>query len=146
MKPHLSPASPTVLGQMALSFFALVGLAGCHPKSQTQYEGNISVTDMHPEPPEFRRKYKTVVGDGFVVEVELRSWSLGRLDSSTLTQKNGKYIFFDADRVADKIIDRELYPLVQAAVDEILILDRKFIASNPSEFTDEKGAVWRKVR
>lgn len=108
----------------------------------------IDVTLKREDVPEFRRSYKTQVGDGFTVEVTMVTSSLylGRRDRlSQLTQKNGKYILFDARSVADKIIDRELYPLVQAVVDTILAMDAEYIASNPTEFIDETGAIWRKV-
>lgn len=114
-------------------------------KTAELVEGDIRIYPIAQDRPEFRRIYKVTVGDGFMVEIELWSWIFGRTDSSTVTQKNGKYISFDANAVADKIIDRELYPLVQDAVNRILAIDKAYIATKPSEFTDDQGKVWRRV-
>lgn len=106
----------------------------------------IEIKEHREDRPEFKRTYITTVGDGFRIEVSLRTWAYGRMDSSMLYQKNGKWISFEVKAVADKIIDRELYPLVQSAVDEILRLDKEYMDSKPSEFTDDTGSIWRRGR
>jgi hypothetical protein len=111
----------------------------------TVRDGNVNITPQREDRPEFKRVYQVAVGDGFKVEITMRTYSFGRCDWSQLTQKNGKWILFDAKAVADKILDRELYPLVQAAVDQILALDRAYIATDPGEFIDDTGATWRRV-
>jgi len=95
--------------------------------------------------PQFRRSYEIVLDGGFTVSVEIGYWSLGRRDSAELRQRNGKWILFDIDAIADKIIDRDLYPLVQVAVNEIMEIDKAFRRSNPNTFTDEQGVVWRRA-
>lgn len=110
-------------------------------------ESKIKVTTIRGPKPQFERVYETTVGDGFRIRVVMKTFIGDRGDyGSTVTQKNGRYIFFQANEVADKIIDRELYPLVQAAVDEILAIDRAYMATHPSEFTDEAGVTWKRVQ
>jgi hypothetical protein len=109
----------------------------------------LSVTSEPEDVPEFKRIYTAAVPGGFTVEVTLKSWyySYGGLKVSAMgqvTQSNGPWILFEPERVADKIIDRELYPHVQAVVDEAYRLDKAWRA--PSEFTDQRGHVWRRLR
>ncbi len=120
---------------------------GRSPVLDTQASsGNIHIENVRSDRPEFHRIYTATVGDGFHIKVEMK-WFLGsRFDSSMITQKDGKYIFFQAHEVADKIIDRELYPLVQKAVDEILREDKRFIDSNPAEYIDQTGTTWRRAQ
>lgn len=119
---------------------------GCSHTVKSQI-GNVSISLKPEDRPEFARTYNTTIGNGFRLEITLKTYTFGstRSDWSQLHQRNGKYIMFDAHAVADKIIDRELYPLVQAAVDEILRIDREFIDSKPSEFIDDTGAKWKRV-
>jgi hypothetical protein len=105
----------------------------------------ITITAPEQDAPEFERIYKSDLDGGFRVEIRIRTFLGSRMDSSILYQENGKYILFDAESVADKIIDRELYPRVQFAVDEMLRLDREFMASEPVQYTDENGTTWRRV-
>lgn len=115
-------------------------------KSKVVNEDGIRIVLKPEEIPEFERVYTITVGDGFKIEVGLITYSFSeRCDHATVTQKDGRSISFDAHKVADKIIDRDLYPLVQGAVDRILALDKGFIDSKPSEFIDEKGTRWRRV-
>jgi hypothetical protein len=106
----------------------------------------IEIALVPNDEPQFRRGYTARIDGGFRVEMELRTSSGRRYDSSSLYQANGKYILFDANAVADKIIDRDLYPKVQAVVDRILELDADFLASKPTRFTDENGVVWQRVK
>lgn len=113
--------------------------------SRTEQSGRVAITQKHEERPQFMRNYVVHLEGGFTVEIEIGYWSLGRRDSSHIIQRDGKMIFFELDAVADKIIDRDLYPYVQAAVDDILALDNAFRASTPSEFTDDAGVMWRRA-
>jgi hypothetical protein len=112
-------------------------------------EPTITMTADKADPPELRRKYRATVGDGFVIEVQRESSRFsGRRDRySTLTQPDRRYVLFDSEKVADKIIDRELYPLVQPVVDRMLELDAAYMASPAAkEFTDTNGVRWRQVQ
>jgi hypothetical protein len=113
-------------------------------KSVMSKSGDITIKLVADDQPEFRREYVCELEGGFKVEVEMYTSYGRRNDSSFLRQRGDKFIIFDLRAVADKIIDRELYPRVQAAVDRILALDKAFIDSNPREFIDEKGVTWRR--
>lgn len=107
--------------------------------------GEIVIRGIREDRPKFARTYTASVGDGFKVIVTMKTYTFGRSDWSELRQSDNRYIVFDAKRVADKIIDRELYPLVQAAVNKILEMDKQFLATHPDEYTDDTGAQWRRV-
>jgi hypothetical protein len=131
----------------ALAFFGF----GCSEErpaptpAPIQTEG-IQIIDGPNDKPKFARTYIAAVGNGFTIKIKRYDSTYRRFDMSELDQVGGKWILFDADRVADKIIDRDLYPLVQAKVDAILALDKAYIDSKPDEFTDESGVTWRKVQ
>jgi hypothetical protein len=59
-----------------------------------------------------------------------------------LDQPDGKWVFFDIDRPAEKIIDRDLVPSVIAACKKVRDMDRKFLADGPKEITDAYGHKW----
>lgn len=104
----------------------------------------IAVKDVKADVPEFKREYTARLDHRAVIKIEARSWSYGsgRRYAGDLTQPNGNTIWFDPERIADKIIDPVLVPLVKKAWAEILEMDRSFTASRPDRFTDEKGQVW----
>lgn len=109
----------------------------------------IIVTMPKEDPPEFERVYEAMVQTSvgrFAVKIRrYTSRFSGRTDHyGELRQGSGSYILFDPQNVADKIIDRELYPKVQAVIDRMLEMDRKFVESNPCEFTDSRGVTWQK--
>lgn len=125
---------------------SLLSLSGSPVVPQRTQDPIVIVTEVRSERPEFHRIYTLPIEGGFTLKIEMKWFIHDRFDESELRQKDGKRIFFDAKNVADKIIDRELYPKVQRAVNQILEMDRKFIASNPSEYVDETGTRWRKVQ
>lgn len=92
----------------------------------------------------FERIYAVTVGDGFKIRVRMKWFCGGRRNdySSTVTQRDGKQIGFDLHSVADKIIDRDLYPLVQDAADAIIAMDREIEQNPPRRFTDTHGNTW----
>lgn len=109
-------------------------------------EGGVKIALAREDRPKWKRGYTKRLDNRCVIEMEARclfSWR-DRSWSSTLTQPNGNRIYFDHDRIADKIIDPLLVPLVVAAVAEITSLDAAFMASDRTEFTDEGGVTWRK--
>lgn len=134
---------------MALAiFFFLIGviiMSIFGQRSQPVIVNGIQIRSVRSDRPEFHRIYTASIDGGFTVKVEMR-WFIGsRFDNSELTQRDGKYILFDARSVADKIIDRDLYPKVQKVVNEILRQDKAFIASNPDQYTDETGVTWKRI-
>lgn len=96
--------------------------------------------------PRFERTYTAALTENVRIKITCRTfYGSNRSSSGELTQSNGRYVLFDPERVADKILDPRLIPLVEVACEAILSMDREWIRSRPSEFTDESGAVWRRV-
>jgi len=126
-------------------FMALL-LSGCSkilPTSETVDEVKITLSQAYP--PEFERIYK------FRIETPTRTVELtitaqtflgSRMVRGELTQSNGRWILFDPDQVAEKIIDRELVPIVQEKCNEILRVDKNFVDSKPDRFKDTSGDTW----
>src|SRR5882724_7390381 len=94
-----------------------------------QTVNGITVTNGKNAMPEFLRIYKAKLDDRCEIEVEMRSWSIGRTDWSTLTQPNGNHVIFDMNRIAEKIIDPLLVPLVETTCAEIRKLDAEYMAT-----------------
>lgn len=105
----------------------------------------ISATLTPENRPEFRRTYVQRLDARCVITVSIREWTYGLSTSAELTQPNGNTVWFDPDRIADKILDPTLVPLVAKAVQQIYGLDREFRASNPAEFKDDRGVMWRRA-
>src|SRR5271166_6026476 len=104
----------------------------------------IKVEDKRANNPEFKRTYTTALLDRGTIEItmETSSYSSNRRSSGLLRQKSGAYLFFDPERVADRIIDPVLVPLVMIASNTILAMDKEFMDSKPDTFTDESGNQW----
>ena len=125
------------------SLMACVSLLfGCGQDQVISMSG-IEVKDVRPVPPEFKREYRKSLSDGRMITITMRSWLFGgRRSNGELTQANGRWVLFDIDRIADKIIDPQLVPLVEEAVRQIVAIDNEYMKSSPSEFTDSKGQHW----
>lgn len=106
----------------------------------------ISVTLAREDAPKFKRKYTAALPAGGKIEIEIRNgWrGNGTYRTGTLTQRDGKWILFDPYAVADKIIDRDLRPIVESLTSQILLADAQFRQTPPVSFIDENGAAWRR--
>jgi hypothetical protein len=110
--------------------------------------GGIHTEDVPGDIPEFKRVYSAKLAGTdrhCTLKVTMRTWSLGLSKSAELTQDNGRWVSFDPDNIAEKILDRALVPLIQQYVDEIYSLDEGFRKSDPAQFIDERGVAWRRV-
>lgn len=106
----------------------------------------IIVKSEREDAPEWKRKYKATFAGGYRIEITMRSmFSWHRSSSAFIYQPNGKMMIFDAENVADKIIDRALVPVVEAVVSEMLAIDDDFMASERNQFTDVKGQTWQRI-
>lgn len=96
--------------------------------------------------PYFRRIYTTNI-NRIKLDVTARSWSFQRHRdfSGCLTQPNGNWVLFDPDRIAEKILDPTLVPLIAKAVELAKALDAEFVREGMVEFVDEKGVTWRRT-
>lgn len=107
----------------------------------------ISIKDVREERPDFRRVYSTKLADRGTATIEIRTFiGNSRYASGELRQNDGRWVLFEPERVADKIIDPVLVPLVEQFAKQVFALDKAFMASDPSEFIDESGATWRKAK
>lgn len=109
--------------------------------------GPITVKDIRPDVPEFKREYTVILPRDITMKITIRSsydsysgYSL--YTEGELMQPDDRWVLFEPERPADKILDRELLPSIEVYCKEILGQDRQFRHSKPNEFTDESGAIW----
>jgi len=81
----------------------------------------------------------TAKNDRFLSSSTRRRWS------GYLWQRNGNLVSFDPERIADKILDRDLVPLIQDFVDAIVTIDAEWLEQNNHSFVDESGVTWARV-
>lgn len=77
------------------------------------------------------------------MEVTARSF-MGVMYSGELDQSFGKWVLFDPESPADKILDREIIGEVEARCKEIIALDKQWRSEKPKEFIDESGQIWQR--
>jgi hypothetical protein len=109
--------------------------------------GDIDAKNDPEEPPEFKRLYRVKLDQRASMTVTARTSSiLGRRDySGELTQPGGRWVWFDPERVADKILDPALVPLIEQWVGEIIRLDKEWLGSGRDVYIDNRGGVWRRA-
>lgn len=104
------------------------------------------------EPPEFRRIYTVKIDYETTLRVTIYyRWWLYQHDpdiesNSELSQKDGKWVSFDKDNIADKILRPELVPEIEKYCSQISEMDATYRASDKNEFTDYRGVTWQKVK
>lgn len=107
---------------------------------------NISIEDHREDAPEFKRTYSVTVKRGIRVSVTIYRSFLGTIyRGGELRQPGGRWFLFDPDRIADKIIDPVLLPEVEAAVSAISRIDAQWRQTDPAEYRDNRGQLWRRV-
>lgn len=108
-------------------------------------ESGIAIKAIREDSPRFKREYTATLDNRASIKIEIyRAYGM-LMKNGTLTQPNGRWVLFEPDRIADKILDPILVPKVQARVDEIFQLDRNFRHNAPGEFVDESGTKWTRV-
>ncbi|MNK47804.1 hypothetical protein D3C87_666230 [compost metagenome] len=96
--------------------------------------------------PKFSRTYTKQLSAVAEIKLDFTTSNYwGRKASGTLTQPNYNYIFFDPHRIADKILDPKLVPLVEAFCLAAILEDARWIKENANEYTDETGQRWVKA-
>jgi hypothetical protein len=112
----------------------------------TTTSSGVRVQDLPNNRPSFKRRYTARVNDQVSLKIELHtSYGGSTYDTSELDQRNGKWVLFDAKSPADKILDREILPIVERLCKEILEIDTAYRRGKPNEFIDEAGVKWRRV-
>ena len=104
----------------------------------------IHAQEVREDAPKFARKYRVALTEGRTMEITARNryFGGGRDYSGEVDQPGGRWILFDPLRVADKIIDRDLVPLMERLIAAIVAADKAWSKSNQNRFTDDKGRVW----
>lgn len=116
-----------------------------HPAETSETtESGMKVENLRADVPEFRREYSGRLDERAKCVIEARTSTFGRYFTGELEQPNGNKIWFDPARIADKIIDPLLVPLVSKFCDEMFALDRAYVKSKPSEFVDKNGDRWKR--
>jgi hypothetical protein len=136
-KPNPEPRFP--------ADFAVAVTALSEEAPAVQPSPSMSAKSEKEQSPAFRRLYTARLGN-IKLEISARSYSYGheRLFDGCLTQPNGNRIFFDPRRIADKILDPALVPLIADAVNVARSLDAEFVRAGRVEFVDDKGVTWRR--
>ncbi len=119
--------------------------AGAPADPATVLTSGIAVVDKREDRPAFKRSYTKTLDSRATVTVEART-SYSRHFSGELRQPNGNRVYFDPERIAETIIDPLLVPLVTTFCNEVFALDRAYVKSKPSEFTDEDGVRWQRAK
>lgn len=133
---------------LILALALAVGLCGCRHNPKATGTSGITVESIPADTPKFKRIYTAALQGREKIQIKLTFKTYrysGRRSDGELTQADNKWVLFDPERVADKILDPLLVPLVQQRCSEILELDAAFLKSKPGEFTDEEGTAWRRV-
>ena len=105
----------------------------------------IHIQETPPDPPAFERIYTASLNDQCSIKIRIHTFMHDRMKHGELTQKNGRWVLFDPDAVADKILDPVLLPLVEKYCQEISQMDKAYIESNPASFIDDRGQKWIKA-
>ncbi len=111
----------------------------------THTPDGLAIEEVAGDRPAFRRIYKVTINNSVSMKITIRNSYRGTYINGELDQTGGKWVLFDPESPADKILDREILPTVQKYCAQILEVDKTFRRSNPGEFVDESGAKWRRV-
>lgn len=105
---------------------------------------NISLSNAEREdPPKFVRKYRATIIRGITINVTCRTTMFGDRDiSGELSQSISKWIFFNPNDIAEKILDPQLVPIVTDFVKVVSAMDREFVKTGCESFVDIKGRKW----
>lgn len=120
-----------------------MGLWNLLAKSVEQH-GDITAATTPEDRPKFERIYEVRLDERakMTITMENRYYSAGRDAYGELTQPNGRWVLFDPENVADKILDPALLPIIERRFAEIKALDREWLGNGPSAFKDEAGQKW----
>lgn len=116
------------------------------PVTKIDTSGTIKITKHPQDRPRFKRLYNVDLNNRASMTITIYTlWKGTRTRNGQLTQPNGRWVLFDPDAVAEKILDPLLVPLIEQWVKKIYALDDEFISSRPNEFVDEDGISWRRM-
>lgn len=125
-------------GVIAMGFFSR------NASADSDTTSGIHVHDDDNDVPEFERVYTVKLNNRATMKVTMKTFLNSLMTSGELTQPNGRWVLFEPERVADKILDPVLVPVIEKYIAEIFTIDKPWRAS-VSEFTDKRGNTWRRV-
>ena len=103
------------------------------PVNKIDISGAIQITKKPEDAPRFKRLYNVKLNNSASMTITIYTlWKGRRTRSGELTQPNGRWVLFDPDAVAEKILDPLLVPLIEQWVKKIYALDDEFTRSSPS--------------
>ena len=136
-RPRTLDAAPTQTQEVAIPEESI-------PVAGTQGP-TYAVEDTRADIPTFQRTYTAKINREVSIKVTIK-WAYSSLmKSGELDQLDGKWILFDPDAPADKILDRDILPPIKKVLAEIISADSTWRAARPDQFTDEGGATWRRT-
>ncbi len=108
---------------------------------------HINIKDVPEDRPQFKKEYTGVLSNNAKIKLTARSGYVrrDRSWSGELTQPNGRWVLFDPERIADKILDPQLVPLITDFTSAAMALDTAFVKSKPDTFTDEDKNIWKRI-
>lgn len=84
---------------------------------------------------------------GFRIDLQREyNYSNERDGYGMVTQPDGKWILVNLNRVAQDILNPDLAPIIEEILTRMAALDREWISSNPTEWTDNKGVTWVRTK
>lgn len=106
----------------------------------------ITVTN-ETDVPEVKLRYKTALRDGITLTVTTRYSSITERVSydGELVQKDGRWVFFDPEKPADRILDKDLLPEIDQACAYIIGIDTHSRHTMVDSYTDKTGTTWLKM-
>lgn len=139
--------------RMIVMLVLVAGLVGCEPPKPPIPLHGISQSGITVDQYlSFKTTYTMPLTDGRTLKVDSLSepWLSDTIDfSDQLQQADGRWVIFDCDNIADKIIDHSLVTEVTpycANIHETAKLFWEERNYTPDEFMDRQGVVWKKVQ
>lgn len=122
-----------------------MSLFGCHKKS-TILDGGVQVKTVAEDAPTFKREYKVALTNGRSMTITIKNYGFNSGISYTgeLDQPGGNWVLFHPQKVADKILDPAIVPVVQSYCDQIISTDAEWRKTKPDSFTDNEGHTWKR--
>ncbi len=103
----------------------------------------VALIRIEPEDqPAFSRHYKVPVSSQVMLEIDAKTSYGERRYQGWLHQWDGRLVGFDPRAIADRILDRELVPVLEKLCPPIIAEDQRFLRLEANEFSDKSGARW----
>lgn len=126
----------------------LLAMVGCGKNTKVSSadmpdsEGPILIEQTAEDKPTFKRIYYAKISPQVTLKVTMQDRFGSLMKNGELDQSGGRWVLFDPDAVAEKILDPILVPIVQRYCDQIQKTDANWRASEPKEYLDESGTKW----